>query len=624
MIKNIQTIFAVAAVGIALAIGTTDAAESELNSPVEALVLKLDRQQWQALASVCVTPAFYNSKGSVPLIFEDGTENREVAIPHAVASVKDFGANASEATAALAKKYWNKAETVFVVENYEQSLWIVPSAALLAAPILVNPTRATLYALGTKEAVVVGEIKMTGMKVIHLETKKAVWRYQLALQEALGKKCDYVVMTNPYDTEDQLNPNVQWPYLSLAAAPLAAYRRAIVQTGNYTGDRKNLHNLGVSLGGASDKEKYEAIRVGSNKIVKDASYAVEKFVVHQGHPLRFLGMVGGSIELPYYICDLHTKYTYWNLSIDYVPAETPYATLRDDVDYSRFIKPNFAVGRIIADNIQDATVLLARTFFRKEYLPGGKYASLAPAGWEKKSIVLDGHRLNQPDEGGPAASPNEPFFPADAVQAMFSKSNLNSEYVFPRDETKNDSPGIAASELFSKTSNGYGFVQYVAHGDPPYMRIEAGRTGKDIKNYLATGLEFRKQLNFLAPTVAYVIGCNVGLMNAPFKNNEEFLPTAAIHAGIIAFMAPDKCQSICFWRFAPKGPGASQCINFWENALQKGMPIGEALIDAKWRGYVEWKDKQFAADRGKDSDNALEIDAPSMILYGDPALQLTE
>ena len=189
--------------------------------------------------------------------------------------------------------------------------------------------------------------------------------------------------------------------------------------------------------------------------------------------------------------------------------------------------------------------------------------------------------------------------------------------------TKKGSQGTAAAELFGMTS-GYGTVQYVAHGDPPYMRIEAGRTGKDIKNYLATGPEFRQRLNFVAPTAAYVIGCNVGLVNAPFKTNEEFLPTSAIHAGAVAFMAPNKCQAICFWRFAPKGPGASQCIYFWENALQKKMPIGQALNDAKWRAYEEWKDNQFASDRGKDSDNALEIDAPSMVLFGDPALRLAE
>ena len=628
---------------LACAVSGLNAAEyqNELSPPAKALVLKLDREPWQAL--VAATPACYNFSGAVPLVFEDGAESRAVAIPHDTVAVKDWGKDAQAATAAIATKYWKKAERVFVVSDYEQALWIVPSAAAANAPILVNPTAETLKALGAKEAVVVGDSKHLAEKVVahfdlpshdsqtpagrttaflSLADKQAVWKYQLALLAKQNKKCDYVVITNPHDTDAKANPNLQWPYLSLAAAPLAAYRQAIVQTGDYTGDRALLHALGVSLGDASDKAKYDTIKPSFLKVKSDCAAAVT-FLNSNGGATQFLGMVGGSVELPYYIIDLHAKYTYWNLAIDYVPADTPYATLRTDTDFSRFVKPDLAVGRIMADNIQDATVQLARTFFRKEYLPGGKYAALAPAGWEKKAVVFDGHRLNQPDEGGPDASPNEPFHPAGEVQGVFKKNGLTADYVFPRDETKKDETRLKASDLFASTSS-YGFVQYVAHGDPPYLRIEAGRTGKDLKNYLATGPEFRKQLNFQAPTVIYTIGCNVGTVNAPFKSNDEFIPTSAIHSGAVAYLAPNKCQSICFWRFAPKGMGASQCIYFWENALIKKLPIGVALIEAKWRGYNDWKDKETAVEHKGDSDNCIEIDGPSMVLFGDPALRLAE
>ncbi len=593
---------------------------NELKSPEKAMVLTLEREQWQALVAACAAPAFYNSDGSMPLIYSDGTEGRDIAIPHDAINVTDLGADAAVATAKLAGRYWKKADLVFVVETYEQALWVTPSAALLSSPILVAPDKATLGALGVKQAVVVGNWKPVGVGAIRLADKQAVWKHHLGLMAAKGKKCDYIVMTNPHDADDKLNPNVQWPYLSLAAAPLAAYRQAIVQTGDYAGDRQRLHALGVSLGDAGDRAKYEYVKPSMQKI-KDESYAAGKFLADNGGDPKFLAMVGGSVELPHYIIDLHTTYVYWNISIDYVPADTPYATLRTDTDFKRFVKPDLGVGRIMADTVQDATMQLVKTFFRKEYLPGGKYADLAPAGWEKKAIVFDGHRLNQPDEGGPDASPNEPFHPANEVDAEFAKAVPTADYVFPRDETKKDSKGLAAPELFATTSP-YGFVQYIAHGDPPYMRIEAGKTGRDMKNYMATGPEFRKQLNFQAPTVAYVIGCNVGCVLAPFKSNDEFLPTSAVHAGAMAFLAPNKCQAICFWRFAPKGPGADQCFLFWENALTKKMPLGLALNEAKWQGYVNWKERQFAGDRGKDSDNAIEVDAPSMVLFGDPALRL--
>jgi hypothetical protein len=594
--------------------------QSERNAPEKALLLKCDREQWQALSVVCAVPAFYNANTAVPLILDDGTGNNSTKIEHDSLSVKDLGKDAASASAKIASKYWKKADCVFVVSTYEQALWIVPGAALTSSPILVDPSEDTLKALGAKKAVVVGAAKPAGVEVVSLADKDAVWKFQLGLQAE--KKCDYIVMTNPHDADDKLNPNVQWPYLSLAAAPLAAYRHAIVQTGDFTGERKSLHTLAATLGDTGDKGRYESIKPVIQK-VKDASYAAEKFLADAGHQPKFLAMVGGSIELPQYICDIHTTYKFWDLQLDYVPADTPYATMRTDVDYSRFVKPDLAVGRIAADDVLDATLQLTRTFFRKEFLPGGKFAALAPAGWEKTAVVFDGHRLNQPDEGGPDASPNEPFHPAGEVQAVFAKNGLNTDYVFPHDDTKKNDERPPAPQLFSSTS-GYGLVQYVAHGDPPYLRIEAGRTGKDMKNYLATGPEFRKRLNFQAPTVAYVIGCCVGTLYAPFKTNAEFVPPSAVHAGAVAYMAPNKCQAICFWRYAPKGPGASQCIYFWEYALEKKLPIGQALTEAKWRAYSEWKDKQFEADRGKDSDNAIEIDAPSMILFGDPALKLAE
>jgi hypothetical protein len=614
-----------ACVLFALAVSGTFAVESSSGrvAPEKALVLNLERQQWQALVAVCAVPAFYADGSATPLIFNDGTGTLEIKLPHDTIAVKDLGKDAASATAALAKKYWKSANVVFVVTTYEQALWIAPSAALMSAPILVNPDKATLKALGVSQAIVVGaSAKLPVKDVVTLADKQAVWTFYLSKLADMKRKCDYVIMTNPHDTDDTLNPNVQWPYLSLATAPLAAYRHALVQSGDYTGDRARLQALGVSLGDSGDKAKLEFVKPTIQK-VKDDSYAVEKFLSDNGGTPKYLAIVGGSIEVPHYIIDLHSKYVYWNISIDYVPADTPYATMKTDSDYTRFVKPDLAVGRIMGDCVEDTTMQLVKTFFRKEYLPGGKYVSLAPAGWEKKAIVFDGHRLNQPDEGGPAASPDAPFCPASEVQAVFAKTDMKTEYLFPRDETKADSKGEAAPDLFGMTST-YGTIQYIAHGDPPYMRIESGRTGKDMKNFMATGPEFRKHLKFEAPTVAYVIGCNVGCVLAPFKSNDDYLPTSAIHAGAMAFMAPNKCQSICFWRYAPKGPGADQCVLFWDNFLNKKMTIGQAMIEAKWQGYTNWKDKQSEADRGKDSDNAIEVDAPSSVLFGDPAFCLTE
>ena len=307
------------------------------------------------------------------------------------------------------------------------------------------------------------------------------------------------------------------------------------------------------MGDTGDKAKYESVKPTFQK-VKDDSYAAEKFLADNGQRQGSSAWSAGRSNCRTTFATSTPRYKYWDTQIDYVPADTPYATMRTDVDYSRFVKPDLGVGRIMADSMLDATAMLARTFFRKEFLPGGKYAALAPAGWENKAMLYDGHRLNQPDEGGPDASPNEPFYPAKEVMDASTKGGLKADYAFPATRRRRTTGGPRASQLLEKTGD-YGEVQFIAHGDPPFMRIEVGKQGKDMKNYMATGPEFRKHLSFPAPTAVYVIGCHVGTVYAPFRSNDDFLPMAAVHAGSVAFMAPHNCQAICFWRYAPRDPG---------------------------------------------------------------------
>ena len=98
-------------------VATIAASHSELVRPPQALVLQLQRKPWQALTAACLTPAFYNSEYAVPLVLDDGSEKREVAMAHDTATVASFGSTAAAATAKLATTYWKKAPCVFVVET---------------------------------------------------------------------------------------------------------------------------------------------------------------------------------------------------------------------------------------------------------------------------------------------------------------------------------------------------------------------------------------------------------------------------------------------------------------------------------------------------------------------------
>jgi len=121
------------------AVAAIAAARSELVRPEKALVLQLQREPWQALTAICLAPAFYNRDHAMPLIFDDGAEKREVAIPHETIAVQELGADAASATAKIAKTYWKQAACVFVADGYEQHCGRAERSGP-AAPVLVNPT----------------------------------------------------------------------------------------------------------------------------------------------------------------------------------------------------------------------------------------------------------------------------------------------------------------------------------------------------------------------------------------------------------------------------------------------------------------------------------------------------
>jgi len=180
------------------------------NQPTTAMVLILDQQEWQATAAASITPVFIDRSHSTPIIFDDNQESRNIKITHDTKSVIDFGADAISATANIASTYWSKAEIVLIADSYEHVLWAVPIASFLSAPILVDPSKNTLNALGTKCTIVIGDIgsETEVETTIKLKTIKDTWKFQLDLYETKDQKCDYLIITNPNDASDTNDPNI--------------------------------------------------------------------------------------------------------------------------------------------------------------------------------------------------------------------------------------------------------------------------------------------------------------------------------------------------------------------------------------------------------------------------------
>ncbi len=585
--------------------------ENTKNQPETALVLDLDQEEWQAKSAASIVPAFIDRRHITPILFDDGTEEKDIEIPHETGSVRDFGEDAASATAEIATTYWSKAEIVVVTDTYEHILWAVPIASFLSAPILVNPTSGILQTLGSKCAITIGEMmKEVILNVeqrVDLENREDVWKFQMDLFDMKGVRCNYIVVTNPYDITD--DPNIKWEYMSLASAPLLAFRQAIVLTGDYTGNRTLIGSLGAAV--KQDDELYSQVRTYFGK-VKNDTYYIEKFLLDHGHTPEFMALVGGSFEIPDYFYDLQMQYLYWGAKDQYPASLSPYANFSKEINETGYNYEDLGIGRIFSHSVLDATQLLMRTFMYREYLPGGEYESLAPEGWEEKGIVLDGHRLNQPEPGGPTnLSAYEPYVPAGEIAEVFSNSGYGDDcYKTPRNVTFIEDTNMTMDHLLDYAANCSMFLLN-QHGGSTANKIEIGieiTTGMNY-NFFIDAQEVMKR-NF-APSIVYNIACDSGTVNRDF-GKEEYLATGYLHAGALAYIAPDAFQPLCYWEYAPYGPGVEKSIYFFEKLLNQNIPLGTALREAKWESYMGWLNHSRADD---------DIDGIIFMLFGDPAFE---
>jgi hypothetical protein len=587
--------------------------ENVLNKPINPLILELSQKNWQASVAASITPAFVNRLDVIGLLFDDGTENNDFSIDHDTESVNNFGMDKTSASAKIASTYWSKAEIVVVADTYEHILWGIPIASFLTAPILIEPKDSTLDVLGTKCAILIGEkSNAQADEVIKLDSLEKLWQFQLELYDTKGQICNYVVVTNPYDAEDVLDENINYPFMSLASAPLIAYHNALVQSNDYTSDKEILDQIHKSP--TKDDALYQKVKPYFEKVKTD-SYKIEKFMIDNGHTPKSIALVGGTFALPDYYFDIHVKYKYWDQEVHYVPSASPYGNLTPEMPTEKAVNEDMGIGRIVGHSLFDVSFQLFRTFFYNEFLPGGKYYNIMPANWQNKALLIDGHRQNQPREGGiQNCSAKEPFPPSDEVTTVFEESDFETEYYTPRNESDPTDTNFSVGVILDKTESS-SMVQYIAHGgsmgNPKMMWMEVGYdpvTGEEGKHYLTKNDIITRTL---PPSIYHIIACHTGHIFLDI-DPADTLPSAFIHAGAVAYIAPVTCQMICFWEGAPYGVAATQSELFWQKIMNQNIPIGIALAEAKWEAYNKW-----------DMPNDLrdEPDGPAFHLFGDPAFE---
>lgn len=593
-----------------------------LNRPEKALVLTLEQKQLQALVAICTVPAFIGRSASTPLMFSDGTGEVSTIIPYDTKAVSSYGSDAPSASIKIANEYWSSAELVFAVETYEEALWIVPSAAFLSAPILISPAKETLKSLGTIFVIAVGNTNVEADNIIRLSTKENVWTFQLELFNTKGTECNYVILTNPHDADDNPSENIKWKYQSPATALLAAYRNGIVQTGDWAVDRAAFEKVETATD--PDEINYDKIKPGFTKLKED-SYAVEKFLQDHGHTPEYLAAVGGPYAVPNFVYDIHVDYyfpTKKPQKTQYPSSLAAYATLTQTVDDKKYTKEDLAAGRLAAGNIFDLSKQLMRTFFYREFLPGGDYYSSTPSGWEKMACFGDGHRLNQPEPDSLSWDPNVHYYPYEGINPTYQNAGLTIKYYLPRNESDPYDTNMTIGGIMEATTN-YGFMHFMPHGGLTNLRIEVGVDNITGRQNVFLEASTINDLNYKAPTLVYTSCCKGAVWMLDKKAGglyepSDFISSSFIHAGTVVYIATPEIQSACFWKDAPYSVSGDQAIEFWKNVFSGNIPIGSAWRDAKWTAHQTWESKTPKPE----SPLTHHVDCISYTLFGDPALEI--
>ncbi len=587
--------------------------DNQPKAPQAFMQVRLDGEAWAPQAALALVPVQIQRHVSQPLLFLNATADPSpLADGAAVKDLDDYGTSASTAMDAIATEFWTAAELVVIADDYEAALWATPLASFLEAPLLIGPSAATLTTLGATEAILVGvDTAPSGVeKLVGLDSQEDVWGFQLLVYQSKGLRCDYMVLTNPTDIDS--SAALLYPGLSPAAGILAAQRQAIIITNDYTVDVDALKAFGA--GTAEDAANY-AKAEPAWKLVREDVLAAAKFMQDGGHGPAYLAIVGDGFAVPDYYLDFHVQWIYWNAGQHYVPSQGPYAILDEAWNWSVYQEEDLGVGRLVTSTFELLSNYLVRVAHYDRFLPGGAWSTAEREAIFQEALVVDGHRINQPDPGGPPWTADVPWPPAGEMEAAAIAGGFNTTYIVSRNASVFNDTNPTTTTMLEMSVNS-SLVLINVHGTSPggtlYYRIDKGKTDKDTGTFYTIEADKIREHSFDVPTVVSVVGCNLGT-HARWGDPGDHLPVANLDMGAAAYVGNVARQSICYSAVAPYGPCGATQVYTWENITATPQPIGPAYAAAKWEGYETFRN---------DSSDQEDSDPYVMQLFGDPALVL--
>ncbi len=612
---------------------------------------------WQYLAALAFVPMVMGEKvlgGEQvrPLIFSTNPGKTTAINKYSdlqTLKLSDFGNDANKASIEVAKQYWTDIDTIVLASDFEYALLVTPLATTLDLPIIIDGrnTKDFIREEDVKSAITVGNvIEYDTIGIKHLNDKYEIWEMYLETLEINGEKCEYIVVTNPTDIDDNDPPFI--PGLSLTSSVLAAGRNALLVTNDYAVNIDWVQKLGYGLDDAgsgergndednlTDEEELELqknVNRRAGRIDQDIDDAVA-FLKEREYTPKFLALVGGPAALPM----LYVKSPVWLESNqdekgeEYIATDMYYGDLdiiissdrenigndiNNNYDYTneRLYEQELAVGRIVAQDVCDASALVARSlgYWNYEFDSGGV---LDISHWSKRALIVTS--LMCGDSDNLAAKHQQEKFLENLM--------LAEEYDPDRIATTTDVTGLDVKDQMEKVNG----IIFDGHGYPDGWYHMWASTGDEESDWDRIGAE---DVNSLTLHAVPVFGacCLSSALDWPMVGSggshekvmtpDEYISLAFIHAGAICYIgATEESWGAFFGGLVDENPDAYGLGDFdlptmfWDHLLHYDLEIGWALNRAK----EEFLEKIWTDTEGRPFARLCMLET---VLYGDPAAE---
>ncbi len=511
-----------------------------------------------------------------------------------------------EATISFARNCYQASDLLVIYSSYRSGMKAVALSSYYDIPMVFatensEPLEDLMDDLGVRFAISMDDGPLLSVPTMALGgTEPCHNGFFLWCLESKGDSSDYMIVTNPDDIDNGWGEPGYLPVrgVSSTSAQLAAYRMALMffvkgyskdEIGVNFDDRVHYNQMGASV---------EIANNYSDTIKDKVLHAIEEGNSTSAFDLKFLGIVGDPIAVPYHYEDFgdggddvffsNTNF----IASDYYFADTEGDEHQD-----------IAYGRILGRSLTDTALLNARTMGFDEY---SEYDF--ERGNDVDQRIYDTLSPDWKDNAGVFVGTTKPFPMPAALKHMkkYQYDVLGDGGMFVTTEESLLLNDVTADMVMDKMN----YMMYCGHG------LQSAWYSNYADNIDAKFITTQT----MKPGFSAVMACLTGRVDNLDDHQDDKISLAFIHAGQNGYIGSTRLAYGLF----KVGQGEQGLLidtgalylvdRISENFVNGGMTTGELLMISRNEMIDKWVNDDSSNEAFEASVAMWEY-----VLYGDPA-----